>query len=497
MANNYCTKCGNKLKKDEKFCTKCGNNINGILNTSVITPAKKFSNKQGEMSIVGFILSLIGILSCGFTSIFGLIFSIIGLVKDKKKGQKYDLAIVGIIFSVCSIMLWVVLFMLIILAKDVEVIDFSDMTYEEAVKYCETSELNCFPAKTYSDTVPEGGFIRQSVEPGEKLKSIFSVGVWYSKGKEVKNEEKSSEEVAIKNLRKIDNDKLKRNFIKACKEIKMDVSDIEALEKVDDWNSGPRYTFNYKNQAFILYALDNGEVSSITIANSKMDKIYLDGYESVNINDFLFDEETKDNLIWKAEDIISSHLKDPSSVNFKSTLISGLRRYDIYQLNGSFTSKNSYGQKVSSVFTIEFKKNGEAYNTVYLNIDGKKLIGSKSNLKEIVRKEIKKDVAESDDGSITIKEGYLGQYGKKDKFDGKEYIRYYIPAGKYKVEALTKNAMLYIETIKLHKEDGFDTATIIKTIKLDKVGDTQSFTIKKDQCISLVLHSQIKLIKED
>ena len=72
-----------------------------------------------------------------------------------------------------------------------------------------------------------------------------------------------------------------------------------------------------------------------------------------------------------------------------------------------------------------------------MNVNSEKYIGDGSQVKEIQRNEkvVQEQKAE---GSIILKDGVLGTYGKKDKFDGEDYIRYYIPAGTYKVEALTK-----------------------------------------------------------
>ena len=291
----------------------------------------------------------------------------------------------------------------------------------------------------------------------------------------------------------ISNDKLKNNFIEACKKIKLDTSKIKNFEKIDDWNSGPRYKFVYNGEIFILYGLDNGDISSITISNGNLDKIYLDGYEPLDVNDFIFNSTAE--LQIKAEEKIKEYINYPSTAKFDWLGYGYIRRYDIYQISGSFTANNALGVKIDHNFIIQFKKDGQNYNAVYLNVNNKNYIGSKSQLPEITRKEIQNNKTDTSDNSIVLKEGTLGTYGKKDKFDGEEYIRYYIPAGTYSVEAITKNAHFYIETKKLHKEDGFDTATTIRTIKMNNSGDKEEITITKDQCISLVVHTEIKLVK--
>ena len=505
----FCGSCGNKMNKNEKYCSKCGKHVKinddkenkfNLINTS---------NKNNSLSLIGFIFSIIGVITCGLTSFIGFVLSIVAFSNNKKVKQKDSLALSGIIMSGIMIGLYVIgAFIVVITAKDIIVEDFSKKTYLESIEYCKKKDTYCEVLEEYSNTIEKGNFIRQDVKAGKTIKSYDVVKVTYSKGIEkVKNEKntknnkksnkskKTNKSINNKSLKAISNNKLKKNFIKACSEINMDVSKIRKLEKKEDWNSGPRYTFSYEGETFILYALDNGDVSSITITNSLLDKIYLDGYEPVNVKDFIFDFSTRNALQVKAEGKIKEYLKYPSSAKFKWMEYGYARRYDIFQITGKFTAKNAFGVEVNHDFVIEFRLSDGGYSVVYLNMNSEKYLGIGSQLKEIQRKE-KEFQDQKADGTIIIKDGFLGTYGKKDKFDGEEYIRYYIPAGTYKVEALTKNAHFFIETIKLHKEDGWDTAATIKDVKLSKVGDIDEITINSEQCISLVIHTQIKLIKK-
>ena len=103
----YCENCGTKLKEDDKFCPNCGTKIN--IEESVITRNDKIQtnspqSKTDGLALAGFILSLTSILCCGLTSMPGLIFSIIGLIRAKKENKEgKGLAIAGIVIS--SIML--------------------------------------------------------------------------------------------------------------------------------------------------------------------------------------------------------------------------------------------------------------------------------------------------------------------------------------------------------------------------------------------------------
>lgn len=413
--------------------------------------------EKNNVAIVGFIFSILSILSLGVLSSVGLVLSIIAffISKNYKKGLK-GLALAGIIISsICFAYFWIRL----------------------AVSSINSAKSNRY---TYSDyeTNTDYNNERDNTESKEKVES------------DKKDEKKNSSG----NLSAISNAKLRDNFIKACSDIHLDYNKIKDLKKKDDWNSGPRYTFYYNNSTFILYALDNGDVSSITIANG-LYQIYLDGYEPLNVNDYIFALEDQTTLSVKAQEKIKEYLYYPSTAKFGWTGYSYVRQNDIYQINGTFKAKNALNAEIDHNFKIEFKKENGDFTIVYLNVNGEKYIGTETHLKEIERKEIQVQEQKTEDNSIVLKEGQMGSYGRKDKFDGDEYIRYYIPAGTYKVEALTKNANFFIETIALHKEDGWDTATTIQNIKLSKTGDTTEFSISGDQCIMLVMHTQIKLTK--
>ena len=63
------------------------------------------TKKKSSLSIAGFICSLCGFVTCGITSIIGLILSIIGLSESKKRGEASGLAIAGIVISAIPIVI--------------------------------------------------------------------------------------------------------------------------------------------------------------------------------------------------------------------------------------------------------------------------------------------------------------------------------------------------------------------------------------------------------
>lgn len=314
-----------------------------------------------------------------------------------------------------------------------------------------------------------------------------------SKSKQ-KNTKKKSK--SYKNLKTIKNDKLKNNFVSACNEIKMNPDKIKNLSKKDDWANGPRYSFDYEGESFLLYAYDNGEISSINILNSDMDKVYLEQYESFNVNDFLINTTTESNIIYYLESYLSTLVKHPDTAKFNWISNPSLRRYkNMYAASGSFTSKNDFNLDMNISYYVEFTIEDGTISTKYTIINNKKVFGNTSIFDGIKREKKPEKIDDSSDGSFELIDGQLGKYGKEDLYDGEKYIRYYVPSGKYIVEAVTKNAHFYVEKKKIYKEDGFDTSKIVKNIIIEKVGDKVEIEVKYDECISLVVHTKIKLNK--
>lgn len=94
----FCGRCGSKLVDDK--CPKCDVKVEKNVDTS----------KTNGLAVAGFVLSIISLCCCGVTSIFGLIFSIIGLVDCNNKNQEgKGLAIAGIIISGIFILLSIII----------------------------------------------------------------------------------------------------------------------------------------------------------------------------------------------------------------------------------------------------------------------------------------------------------------------------------------------------------------------------------------------------
>lgn len=121
----FCKNCGTELKEG-KVCQNCGTVNEGATVKETKTASSSSSsstatnqtvnttttnNGSNGLAIAGFVLSLVGLFCCGFTSVLGLIFSIIGLVNaNKENSNNKGLAIAGIIISAFVIFLYIILY---------------------------------------------------------------------------------------------------------------------------------------------------------------------------------------------------------------------------------------------------------------------------------------------------------------------------------------------------------------------------------------------------
>ncbi|MDO5393765.1 MAG: DUF4190 domain-containing protein [Mycoplasmatota bacterium] len=122
--NRFCPSCGQKIVEEGAFCINCGYNLSkqneeqektynnnysqasNNLNTTSVT------NYNNGMAIAGFVLGIISLLCCCYTSwisIAGLIFSVVGLSNANSHcGSGKGLAIAGIVLNSISILLTII-----------------------------------------------------------------------------------------------------------------------------------------------------------------------------------------------------------------------------------------------------------------------------------------------------------------------------------------------------------------------------------------------------
>lgn len=405
--------------------------------------------------------------------------------------------------------------------EEMEIVEFikNEELYPELFDYITTTKTYEDDTKIYKDTNDTITIIICGKESKEKNIIIGNNKLKYKKGfcgmntipkekKEiasVKKEEKKKDNQENKTKKKKKNNKSiksnysnikglnneqKQNFIKALKECNINPSNVKSLKKENDWNNGERYSFTYKGDVLWLYMYDDNTISSINLSLTGV-HIYDEKYESLNYEDYYISSDNMITMEVSAEEQVGMHLKDESSAKYNWN--SYQRSNEYFVISGTVKANNSFGQKVKSTVYVEFKLQNKTMNVIYIEINGKSMYGTKV-VPQINRVE-RKNNDTSDKTSIILKDGVLGNYGKYDIMDGKQYIRYYIPIGKYKTTALVKNSMFYVESIAIHKENGYDTPTTYNTIKLKNKNDSQIIEVKEGQCISLVMGTRIKLEK--
>ena len=212
-----CKNCGTENRGDSNYCTKCGGVLDITASNSIVEVNKgemrKIDPEEGNQkssrgkSIAGFICSLCGIITCGISSIVGLILSIIGLSESRKRGETDGLAIAGIILSSLAILFFLYAIIMGIISpedyssqtstttptentettnkddKKIEVIEFSSMSKEDIQNWCKNNSITCNFKEEYSDSVANGGFIKQDKAPGEKINTWNTITITYSIGK--------------------------------------------------------------------------------------------------------------------------------------------------------------------------------------------------------------------------------------------------------------------------------------------------------------------------
>ena len=310
-------------------------------------------------------------------------------------------------------------------------------------------------------------------------------------------EEKSQSDVGetkqeINENDKTEDDGINNNLKSAIQSIGMDFSDVKNIKSLPDWKSGKRYSFVYNGFSYIVYELDNGEIQSIC-TEYKRTQIYERGYKPLDYKDFEPESAILTSIEQNAVETASNYIDGETSIKIKFGSQMYDRIYDHYYICGTVKAKNAVSKKNYN-FSATYKVDEKNAKCIYFELDGNTAFGE-DETPEIKKEELEEqDKNDSENSSIILSYGKKGKYGRYDSFNEDEYLRYYVPKGKYKVNCNIGGGF-YIETIETHKENGSDVSDIISQTTM-KSGDVSKITINDGECISLIINTEIELIKE-
>ena len=310
-------------------------------------------------------------------------------------------------------------------------------------------------------------------------------------------EEKSQSDVGetkqeINENDKTEDDGINNNLKSAIQSIGMDFSDVKNIKSLPDWKSGKRYSFVYNGFSYIVYELDNGEIQSIC-TEYKRTKIYERGYKPLDYKDFEPESAILTSIEQNAVETASNYIDGETSIKIKFGSQMYDRIYDHYYICGTVKAKTAVSKKNYN-FSATYKVDEKNAKCIYFELDGNTAFGE-DETPEIKKEELEEqNKNNSEKSSITLSYGKKGEYGQFDSFNEDDYLRYYIPKGKYKVNCIIGGGF-YIETIETHKENGSDVSDIISQTTM-KSGDISKITISEGECISLIINTEIELTKE-
>ncbi|MDR0919808.1 MAG: hypothetical protein LBM93_11300 [Oscillospiraceae bacterium] len=269
-------------------------------------------------------------------------------------------------------------------------------------------------------------------------------------------------------------------FELACSDIGMDTSQIYNWKSIADWANGKRFQFVYKRHNFLTYMNYDNTVNSINLDGIK---IYEQGYEPYQVDDYLVDEYFAETLIPYAEENVKLALTYPLTADFSLLNWSYGRQDNLYQLQSSVKAKNALGVESSIPFTIIFDVSSEeTLKCVYLDVNGAIIENNMPTSTDRKRIDTNSNIV-TEDGTIRLIYGELGLYGKQDK-KYPEYIDYFIPVGKYNVLCNSKTGIVMIIDDKTNDE--------ISRVTLS-AGQSDTFEIQSNQHIELTMYSDAAL----
>ncbi|MGI6507174.1 MAG: hypothetical protein ACOX4A_02145 [Saccharofermentanales bacterium] len=293
----------------------------------------------------------------------------------------------------------------------------------------------------------------------------------------------------------ITDEALRLDFINACEQIGMDIERIVGLKQVDDWVSGPRYSFTYSGGAFRLYCNMDSTVNCIKLGVDT--DIYKQGYEPYKVSDYIVDPAISDDLQTKTEDYVKGQLKYPTTAVFSLFDWSFGRERDLYSVSSKVSAKNAFGVEDEIMFKLIYQVDASTTTLMYFELDGTTVVNNMSSIDVPERKKIEDPGAnsETETEAIVLKYGELGKYGKTISLDGLDYINYHVPAGKYTITNKGKLCKVFLAEDKYYKNSsGYMENKIVETIEFSSYDETKTIVVGKGEHLELTIHAKVTLV---
>lgn len=272
--------------------------------------------------------------------------------------------------------------------------------------------------------------------------------------------------------------------------------DAGKIEKIEDWYAGPRYSFPTEGTTARVYCNMDGTINMLKVGVDI--DLYKQGYEPWRIENFLIDNDTKDQLIYCTEEAVSACLNYPETADFPLLDWSFGREFNRYTVNSHVEASNAFGVPSEMPFTAGFWVDEEQIYLIYLMLDGSVIKDESADYPLPERAEVAADNPVSATGEIRIVDGQLGEYGKAVSLDGVGYIWYKVPSGTYELTCNVKQCVVYVDKDEVTtNKSGYAEIENVATYELD-YGETVEIIVGENEHIFNTIYAEftLKPVKE-
>lgn len=272
------------------------------------------------------------------------------------------------------------------------------------------------------------------------------------------------------------------------------IEDAKEIEKIDDWAQGSRYRFDTHGMTAVVYCNMDNTVNSVRVGSAEI-ALYMQGYESWQIDNFLLDESVKVVLQNASKDLISDCLNYPASADFPWLDWAFIREFNLYTVSSSVEAQNAFGVKEEIPFTVKFYNDNDVLRPVLLIMNGTVIADEMDSISLPERKAINgaEESSTTQTNEIRIVDEQLGSYGEIVKLDSYDYYWYHVPAGKYMVKSNTKWCKVYVDKNEIKRNSsGYVEMENVITVELS-FNEEAEIIVGEDEHIFLTVNADITL----